>query len=67
ADAAPAAAEDPKKALIEAAMARARAQKEAVEAKNTDALTPAQQAQIDAAEDRRKRASELSGSDAPTE
>lgn len=64
ADAAPA-ADDPKKALIEAAMARARAQKEAVAAKNTDALTPAQQAQIDAAEERRKRASELSGSDAP--
>ncbi|MDP2867337.1 electron transport complex subunit RsxC [Methyloversatilis sp.] len=67
ADVAPAAAEDPKKALIEAAMARARAQKEAVAAKNTDALTPAQKAQIDAAEERRKRASELSGSDAPTE
>jgi electron transport complex protein RnfC len=66
ADAAPA-ADDPKKALIEAAMARARAQKEAVAAKNTDALTPAQQAQIDAAEERRKRASELSGSDAPAE
>lgn len=66
ADAAPA-GDDPKKALIEAAMARARAQKEAVAAKNTDALTPAQQAQIDAAEERRKRASELSGSDAPAE
>jgi electron transport complex protein RnfC len=66
ADAAPA-ADDPKKALIEAAMARARAQKEAVAAKNTDALTPAQQAQIDAAEERRRRASELSGSDAPAE
>ncbi|MDP3873608.1 MAG: electron transport complex subunit RsxC [Methyloversatilis sp.] len=65
ADVAPSAGEDPKKALIEAAMARARAQKEAVAAKNTDALTPAQQAQIDAAEERRKRASELSGSDAP--
>ena len=67
ADAAPAPADDPKKALIEAAMARARAQKEAVAAKNTDALTPAQQAQIDAAEERRKRASELFGSAAPTE
>ncbi|OYW33900.1 MAG: electron transport complex subunit RsxC [Methyloversatilis sp. 12-65-5] len=66
ADAAPA-AEDPKKALIEAAMARAKAQKEAVAAKNTEALTPAQRAQIDAAEERRKHASELSGSDAPAE
>ncbi|WP_439536543.1 electron transport complex subunit RsxC [Methyloversatilis sp.] len=66
ADAAPA-TDDPKKALIEAAMARARAQKEAVAAKNTDALTPAQQAQIDAAEERRKRASERSGSDIPAE
>ncbi|WP_306478355.1 electron transport complex subunit RsxC [Methyloversatilis sp.] len=62
-----AAADDPKKALIEAAMARARAQKEAVAAKNTDTLTPAQQAQIDATEERRRRASELSGSDAPAE
>lgn len=67
ADVAPSAGDDPKKALIEAAMARARAQKEAVAAKNTDALTPAQQAQIDAAEERRKRASELSGSNAPAE
>lgn len=50
---------DPKKALIEAAMARARAQKEAAAAKNTDALTPDQQAQVDAAEARRKRAADL--------
>ncbi len=63
--AAPAAvtAEDPKKALIEAALARAKAQKEAVEAKNTDALTPAQQAQVDAAEARRRRAAELADGD----
>ncbi|MGC4404473.1 electron transport complex subunit RsxC [Methyloversatilis sp. MC4-4] len=53
------AAEDPKKALIEAAMARAKAQKEAVAAKNTDTLTPAQQAQVEAAEARRKLAADM--------
>ena len=53
-----AATDDPKKALIEAALARAKAQKDAIEAKNTEALTAAQQAQIDAAEARRKRAAE---------
>jgi electron transport complex protein RnfC len=61
--AAPAApADDPKKALIEAALARAKAQKEAVEAKNTEALTIAQQAQIDAAEARRRLAADLAAS-----
>ncbi|MBP6097149.1 MAG: electron transport complex subunit RsxC [Methyloversatilis sp.] len=61
--AAPAATtDDPKKALIEAALARAKAQKEAVEAKNTETLTAAQQAQIDAAEARRRRAAELADS-----
>jgi electron transport complex protein RnfC len=54
--------DDPKKALIEAALARAKAQKEAVEAKNTETLTAAQQAQIDAAEARRRRAAELADS-----
>ena len=49
-------------ALIEAALARAKAQKEAVEAKNTETLTAAQQAQIDAAEARRRRAAELADS-----
>lgn len=53
------AAEDPKKALIEAAMARAKAQKEAVAAKNTDTLTSAQTAQVEAAEARRKLAADL--------
>ena len=53
------AAEDPKKALIEAAMARAKAQKEAIAAKNTDTLTPAQQAQVEAAEARRKLAADM--------
>jgi electron transport complex protein RnfC len=54
--AAPAVTDDPKRALIEAALARAKAQKDATAAKNTDTLTPAQQAQIDAAEERRLRA-----------
>lgn len=54
--AAPAATVDPKKALIEAALARAKAQKDAAAAKNTDTPTPAQQAQIDAADERRRRA-----------
>ncbi|MBU0771467.1 MAG: electron transport complex subunit RsxC, partial [Gammaproteobacteria bacterium] len=58
-------ADDPKKALIEAAMARAKAQKEAVEAKNTGSLTTAQQAQIDATEARRARAAELADGDKP--
>ena len=43
-----------KKAVIEAAMARAKAKREAVEPKNTDNLTPAQQAQVDEADQRRK-------------
>ena len=40
-------------------MARAKAQKEAVAAKNTDTLTPAQQAQVEAAEARRKMAADM--------
>ncbi|HEY9194289.1 MAG TPA: electron transport complex subunit RsxC, partial [Methyloversatilis sp.] len=53
--AAPAAdtAPDPKKALIEAAMARAKAQKETVAARNTDNLNAVQQAQIADADARR--------------
>jgi len=55
------AAEDPKKALIEAARKRAAAKKaalskEGVTPKNTNTLTPAQQRQIDAAEARRQPA-----------
>src|SRR5690606_27915969 len=48
------AGEDPKKALIAAALARAKAQKAASEPKNTDNLTPATQAEIDAIEARRQ-------------
>lgn len=57
-DAAPAndPAPDPKKALIEAAMARAKAQKEAVTALNTAEPDAVQQAQIDEADTRRARA-----------
>ncbi|HEX5126947.1 MAG TPA: electron transport complex subunit RsxC [Rhodocyclaceae bacterium] len=42
--------DDPKKALIAAALARVKAQKEAAQPQNTDNLTPAQQAQIGEAE-----------------
>lgn len=44
---------DPKKALIAAALARAQAQRAQVKPSNVTDLTPAQQAQIDAAEARR--------------
>ncbi len=47
------AAEDPKKALIAAALARAKAQREAAKPANTESLTPVQQAQVDAADTRR--------------
>ena len=47
-----------KKAVIEAAMARAKAKREAAEPQNTDNLTAAQQAQIKEADERRKAASE---------
>jgi len=46
-------AEDPKKALIAAAMARAKAQREAAAPQNTDALTPDQQSQVAEADARR--------------
>ena len=50
------ASDDPKRALIAAALERAKQQKTQVEAKNTDALTTAQKAQIAAAEARRAAA-----------
>jgi electron transport complex protein RnfC len=53
---APAAAEDPKKALIAAALARAKAQRDTVQPANTESLSPEQQAQVDAAEARRAQA-----------
>ncbi|MBL8472562.1 MAG: electron transport complex subunit RsxC [Rhodocyclaceae bacterium] len=63
-----AAAEDPKKALIEAAMAKARAQREAVQPKNTDGLTVAQQAEIAKAEQRRELARQMAeNKEAPPE
>lgn len=52
-----AAAEDPKKALIAAAMARAKAQKAEVKPQNTDNLSPETQAEIAEIEARRKAAS----------
>ena len=45
---------DPKKAAIEAAMARAKAQREAAQPKNTEALTAEQQKAIDEIETRRQ-------------
>ena len=59
------AGEDPKKALIAAALARAKAQKAASEPKNTDNLSPAAQAEIDAIEARRQAAQQApAGADA---
>ncbi|CAL94056.1 electron transport complex subunit RsxC [Azoarcus olearius] len=52
------AADDAKKALIAAALARAKAQKDTVEVRNTDNLSPAVQAEIAAVEARRKAALE---------
>jgi electron transport complex protein RnfC len=49
-----AAAEDPKKALIAAALARAKAQKAEVQAQNTENLSAETQAEIAAIEDRRR-------------
>lgn len=74
--AADAAAEDPKKALIAAALARAQAQKAETRPRNTDNLSPERQAEIADIEARRKvleavhatdhrRAPELSSTDAP--
>ncbi|ATE60641.1 electron transport complex subunit RsxC [Thauera sinica] len=51
-----AAADDPKKALIAAALARAQAQKAAVRPRNVDDPSPGTQAEIDAIEARRRRA-----------
>ncbi len=53
---APVDAEAAKRATIEAAMERARAQRAAAQARNTEALTPAQQAEISAIEARREAA-----------
>lgn len=50
---------DPKQALIQAALERARAQKEATVPKNVDTLTPEQQAEIAEIEARRARVREL--------
>ncbi len=47
---------DPKKAAIAAAMARAKAQREAAQPKNTDQLTPEQQQEVAAIEARRQSA-----------
>lgn len=49
-------AEAKKKAIIEAAMARAKAKRETAEPRNTDNLTPDQQAKIEAVDRRRARA-----------
>jgi electron transport complex protein RnfC len=59
-EAAPAAvdaAEDPKKAAIAAAMARAKAQREAAQPKNTEAVTIEQEREIAAIDARREAAS----------
>ena len=61
-----AAAEDPKKALIAAAMARAKAQKAEVQAHNTDNLSPETQAEIDAIEARRRALDAATATAAPT-
>ena len=61
-----AAAEDPKKALIAAAMARAKAQKAEVQAHNTDNLSPETQAEIDAIEARRRALNAATATAAPT-
>jgi electron transport complex protein RnfC len=60
-----AAAEDPKKALIAAALARAQAQKAAVQPKNTDELSPEKQAEI--AEIEARRAAKTAGRSAAGE
>lgn len=64
ADAAPA-AEDPKKALIAAALARAKAQKAEVTPQNTDNLSPQTQAEIADIEARRKALAGADGVAAP--
>lgn len=57
-------AEDPKKALIAAALARAKAQKAAAQPKNTEALSPETEAEIAEIEARRKRAQESANTSA---
>ena len=61
-----AAAEDPKKALIAAAMARAKAQKAEVQAQNTDNLSPETQAEIAEIEARRRALDAPTATAAPT-
>ncbi len=58
-DTAPPATEDPKKALIAAALARAQAQKAAVAGANTENLSPATQAEIAEIEARRAKLREV--------
>ena len=60
------AAEDPKKALIAAAMARAKAQKAEVQAQNTDNLSPETQAEIAEIEARRRALDAPTATAAPT-
>lgn len=57
---------DPKRALIEAAMERARAQRAAVQPNNTEDLNPAQRAELAQAEARRARARELAEAPPPS-
>lgn len=61
----PTAAEDPKKALIQAAIERARKQKEAVQPKNTENLTAEQRAEIAETEARRAQIRELAKTQTP--
>ena len=58
---------DDKRALIAAALERAKQQKAEVAAKNVDALTPAQAAQVEAAESRGKDSQTVAAIDATTE
>jgi electron transport complex protein RnfC len=65
-DATPAAApaDDPKKALIAAALARAKAQRESAQPANTESLNAEQQAQVDAADARRTGAAQTADTEA---
>ena len=58
-------AKDAKRATIEAAMARAKAQREAAQPKNVDQLTPQQQKEVAEIEARRETASGETGSESP--
>ncbi len=62
-----AAADDPKKALIAAAMERVRRQKEQIRPQNVDGLSPAVQAAIDAIESRRRQSEPAMGGTPPEE